>query len=270
MTYTGEDGKLKTSINLGQPSKDNPTFYTDRETLPSAKEMPIFGVYPIDADYSLLYFVNGHRLSDPDGLGKPVIYVYDSQDRPNSVTVTLPKNAVFTYLEPVFNDGENTRDFTPTKNGAISVNGIQYPYLRYKAAVPHSTFNSRGYMVKGSDIANFYKDKLTKIGFNPKEYADFVEYRVPKYKSDKTYFVSFKFNDEISQYASLNFKIKPTSITRVLMETVELNAANTSIYQKTSVTDDSHLKTISRDNDLTVVERGGVFRAPDNSRVFHK
>jgi len=53
---------------------------------------PVFGVYRVSDEYSILYVYQPYAAEQPDGLGKPVIYSYDSLNRTNTVTVTLPED----------------------------------------------------------------------------------------------------------------------------------------------------------------------------------
>lgn len=247
--------------------QDVPAYEKSVKTI-TADMIPVFGVHRLNEEYSLLYVYPPYAAEQPDGLGKPVIYSYDSLNRPNTVTVTLPQDAQFTYLKPLFNI--NQWRAYKSRDGKVIVDGTTYDYLRYKAAVNNYQINNRWRIIKWSEIADFYDKKLDQIGFNKKEKADFVEYRVPKYVADKTYFVSFKFNEQLDPYAKLEFSIQPDMISRILMETVELSDTNKSSYMSRKIdnNDLSRIQSIKRTGKHDIVERGGVFRAPNNQWVF--
>jgi hypothetical protein len=99
---------------------------------------------------------------------------------------------------------------------------------------------------------------------NEKEIADFLEYWVEKFDKDFYYFVSFKYNEEIDEYISLNFNKKPTSQFRVLLEAYKLSGKNwlndNSKYENIWDKFDKYLiKTANRSQDFDVFEWWGVF-----------
>lgn len=75
-----------------------------------------------------------------------------------------------------------------------------------------------GWQVYGRDIESFFGEKLDYIGFNKQEKKDFIEYWVTEFDPNTLYFVSFKFDETIDQYVSLDFSRKPTKQMRVLLE----------------------------------------------------
>ncbi|MGB2111252.1 MAG: hypothetical protein ACPHY8_05455 [Patescibacteria group bacterium] len=51
---------------------------------------------------------------------------------------------------------------------------------------------------------------------------DFIEYWNPKYETDKYYFVSFKFNQQLDEFVKLQFSEEPNSVFRVLLDSYQI------------------------------------------------
>lgn len=192
---------------------------------------------------------------------KPVVYVYDQDKSLNTLQVTLKDHGTFTKIIPGFTK-DQTRAFTANNKGKISVDKHNFDYLYYSASVPNYERNTDGRIVKGKNIRAFFEQKLTTIGLNAKEKKDFIEYRVPEFKPTQTYFVSFKFNEQLDPYAKLTFERNPQTIFRVFMESksitnVKLNE-NVIRPHRATAKDEKLLKKLTRSNVYDVVERGGM------------
>ncbi len=228
--------------------------------------LPLFWYFPINQDFSILYIANPkYRVFDPDWLGKPVIYVYDNKWIENKVTVKTDWK--FTLTIPSFTDW-TTWNFIWNEDGSVNVKWNNYPYLRYKLAYNWYNYNNYWWFVNGKNIKKFFDDKLTKIWLNVKEKKDFEEYRVEKYKSDKEYFVSFKFTNQLEKYISLQREKKPDTILRVMMETTQINNVNDK--KNFVIANDNVLPNYKRWWNYDVVERWWTMRADGNETIFWK
>ena len=104
-----------------------------------------------------------------------------------------------------------------------------------------------GFVVKGSDSAEFLRETLSQMGLTPKEYNEFIVYWAPKLQENeynKIYFAE----DDYTDKAKLEINPKPDSILRVFM-----------VYEKAdenTVLPKQEIKPFERKG-FTVVEWGG-------------
>lgn len=84
--------------------------------------------------------------------------------------------------------------------------------------MPNYTFNHEGWQIRGRDVEQFFQEKLDYIGFNEQEKRDFIDYWKTEFEAEKLYFISFKFDEQIDEYVTLDFSQKPKKQMRVLLE----------------------------------------------------
>ena len=175
--------------------------------------------------------------------GKPVIYLYPEKEQ--EVNVKLDLDGKFTFTYPEYNNGWNV---TAKPDGTIISDGKEYSYLFWEGLMP--TFKpdfKEGFVVKGSDSAEFLRETLSQMGLTPKEYNEFIVYWAPKLQENeynKIYFAEDDYTDE----AKLEINPKPESILRVFM-----------VYEKAdenTVLPKQEIKPFERIG-FTVVEWGG-------------
>lgn len=180
--------------------------------------------------------------------GKPVIYLYPQQT--TDVTVTLKPAGGFTYTEPVYTQGWKVRA-TPTGNLTELLTGKQYPYLFWEGRGGMYQTPEQGFVVAQAEVHTFLQDKLTDLGLNTQERADFVEFWEPRMQSAPYYFVTFMGNEVMDQLAPLTVSPKPDTIIRILMDYLPL--------QQPKAVQGYTIRTPERKG-FTVVEWGGVLR----------
>ena len=175
--------------------------------------------------------------------GKPVIYLYPEKEQ--EVNVKLDLDGKFTFTYPEYNNGWNV---TAKPDGTIISDGKEYSYLFWEGLMP--TFKpdfKEGFVVKGSDSAEFLRETLSQMGLTPKEYNEFIVYWAPKLQENeynKIYFAEEDYTDK----AKLEINPKPDSILRVFM-----------VYEKAdenTVLPKQEIKPFERKG-FTVVEWGG-------------
>jgi len=95
------------------------------------------------------------------------------------------------------------------------------------------------------------------MNFNEKEKSDFLEYRLPRFKSTNVYFIRFKFNEELDPYAKLIFKEQPDQVYRMFMEVLELNESTPLTFSKEHPDEhnDEYLQPFNRKGGFEVLER---------------
>ena len=230
----------------------------------------LFQVKRLDEQSVLLNPAEGYEGFTTAELCKPLVYIYDSFKRQNSLSVNFPKGGAFTKLIPQFSHG-NTWNFQANKDGQLSVEGTSspYSYLYYSARVPDYTYNAKGWQVYGKDIGAFFEEKLDTIGFNATEKKDFIEYWIPEFHPDTLYFVSFKFDEALDEYITLNLEKKPASQMRVLLEAYPIKEISRQFLWPNvgKKLDDTLLKRFVRSGDLDVFEWGWTVQKIQNGQI---
>lgn len=180
--------------------------------------------------------------------GKPVIYLYPTDAQVISVKVE-PKGGM-TYSDPAYMGGWNV---WATPNGELTQlsSHKKYPYLFWEGKGDIYSQPHKGFVIKQSDVHNFLIKKLSLLGLNDKEIADFIEFWEPKMQGSPYYFVTFLGNDQMNQLAPLTINPRPDTVIRVLMDFSPLS-------QSTSVEGYDIVTPIR--TGFTVVEWGGVLR----------
>jgi hypothetical protein len=144
---------------------------------------------------------------------KPVLYLYPTQK--TDVNVQLNLNGKFTCTYPDYGSGWNV---TAYSDGKIVNHADQkeYSYLYWEADLNANYDMSKGFVVKGSDTAEFLQKKLAYMGLLPKEYNEFIVYWLPKMQNDPYNLITFQ-GSAYTDTAKLNITPKPDSILRVFM-----------------------------------------------------
>lgn len=175
--------------------------------------------------------------------GKPVIYLYPQYEQ--EVNVKLDLDGKFTFTYPEYNNGWTV---TAKPDGTIISDGKEYSYLFWEGEM--TSFKpdfKEGFVVKGSESAEFLRATLEKMGLTPREYNEFIVYWVPKLQKNEYNKVYFAL-EEYEECARLDITPKPDSVLRVFM-----------VYEKADkdvVLPKQELKPFER-NGFTVIEWGG-------------
>ena len=152
-----------------------------------------------------------------DGIGidrKPVIYLYPEEDG-TEVSVTLDYDGNLTELDPIFNV-DNGWKVTADRDGTITYEGEKYDYLYWEGYPEHKYNFFSGFCVKGEDTQAFLEEKLTELGLNEAERAEFIEYWTPQMVDNKYNVISFQ-GSSYEKGARLNIEPEPDTLIRVFM-----------------------------------------------------
>ncbi|TAN58317.1 hypothetical protein EPN15_01410 [Patescibacteria group bacterium] len=206
---------------------------------------PLF--YWIDPFGRIVEFKN-NKFIPPAECAKPVIYLYPEKEM--GVSVKIDPKGGLTKSEPEYGNGWDV--IANPSGDLIEVGtGKNYPYLFWEGRGAIYEQPIKGFVVNKENIHSFLVDKLTLLGLNEKERADFMEFWEPKMQSAPYYFVTFLGNREMDAIAPLNINPAPDTIIRVLMDFSPLN--------KPIKAHEYEIKTPIR-NGYTAVEWGGVMR----------
>jgi len=143
---------------------------------------------------------------------KPVIYLYPEKEQ--EIEVKLDLEGEFTFTYPEYNNGWKV---TAKPDGTVISDGEEYSYLFWEGDM--SNFKpdfKEGFVVKGSDSAEFLRNTLSKMGLTPKEYNEFIVYWAPilqENEYNKIYFAK----EEYERSARLTITPEPDSVLRVYM-----------------------------------------------------
>ena len=180
---------------------------------------------------------------------KPVIYVYP--DKTMSVNIQLEVNGKIGYTYPSYNSGWN---FVADPDGTIHLNDKEYDYLFWDCEVNVNYDNvdlNSGFVVNNDSLTQFFEEKLSAMGLNPREQQDFITYWVPQMLVNENNYVHFMFSEEYGSVAGLKVTPAPDHMFRVFM--VWNNAAD----MNTDHLKDQKIESFSREG-FTVVEWGGA------------
>lgn len=180
--------------------------------------------------------------------GKPVIYLYPQKT--TNVSVKIDPQGGLTKSEPVYNTGWNVVAMPDGQLIDIQT-GTSYPYLFWEGRGGIYNTPQKGFVVAALDTHDFLIQKLTQLGLNQKEQADFMEFWEPRMTGTPYFFVTFLGNREMDHIAPLTILPKPDSIIRILMDFTPL--------QNPVAVDAYDIQTPVRKG-FTVVEWGGVLR----------
>lgn len=262
-----EERKIWRSIRLGHQSDDY-IGLSEGSFLPEM--IPVFRVQKFDSTSYFLYPAKNYEGFTSAELCKPLVYVYDREYRANSLKVDFAHGGNFTRILPAFTLGKSW-DFRADMSGNITVKNLPntFGYLYYSARVPDYQYNSYGWQLYGRDIRAFFDEKLDVIGFNAQEKKDFIEYWTSEFDADTLYFVSFKFDEALDQYVTLDFSEKPKRQMRVLLEAYPMSVVNPKYFWPKVGTkfDTFLLKKFIRSGEFDVFEWGGMVQKVPNGEI---
>lgn len=181
-----------------------------------------YGIWPFqkDSGYNHYYQNNGsggtNRNSSIRNVtdAKPIIYLYPETTTEVSVTLGHPDKLTATY--PEYNNGWHV---TAEPNGdltELSTNRKLYS-LYWEGEQGQFETTNEGFIVKGSEVANFLEEKLPLLGLNAHETEEFIIYWLPIMQQNSYNYVRFATPTEIEEYMPLNITPKPDTTIRVLM-----------------------------------------------------
>lgn len=149
---------------------------------------------------------------DDTVFAKPVIYLYPEQE--TEVSVQLDYDGELTCTYPAYEDGWSV---TAQPDGTLTDEaGKQYSYLFWEGETDIEYDMSRGFVVKGSDTAEFLQEKLSYLGLTPREYNEFIVYWLPKMQDHPYNLIAFQ-QEAYTDSAALTISPQPDSILRVFM-----------------------------------------------------
>lgn len=155
---------------------------------------------------------------------KPVIYVYPEKTTNINIRLDVKGEMYFTY--PTYNNGW---DFIADADGSIHADSKTYRYLFWEGKTkinPADINYNEGFIVNKNNLVNFFEEKLSSMGLNSVEIADYITYWGPIMQENEYNYVHFIFNEEYNKYASINVTPQPDVMFRVMMLWSKVDSPN--------------------------------------------
>ncbi len=143
---------------------------------------------------------------------KPVIYLYPEEKTDVEVKLDYEGELICTY--PVY---QNSWKVTAEPDGTLTdADGKEYSYLFWEGISDVEYDFSKGYVVKGTDTAEFLETKLAELGLNAKEANEFIVYWLPSMQNNPYNLITFQ-TDAYTDSVKLHITPEPDSVLRVFM-----------------------------------------------------
>ncbi len=145
---------------------------------------------------------------------KPVIYLYPEEETEVSVALTL--DGELTCVYPEFNGAWQV---TAKPDGTlIDEKGREYYCLYWEGEFnrPLVYDESVGFVIKGSDTAEFLREKLLYLGLNEREANEFIIYWLPQMEDNNYNYIYFS-EEEYTESAKLDIAPNPDTLIRIMM-----------------------------------------------------
>ena len=146
-----------------------------------------------------------------DAVMKPVIYLYDDEPGREVHTDLKLHDSEMQYMWPEAGSIEGQEygwDMITSEDGTLyDKDGNEYSYIFWEASDYGNHAFDQGFCVKGSDTAEFLREKLSEIGLTPREYNEFIVFWMPKMQDNPYNIIRFEGldpNDEYNQHFELS------------------------------------------------------------------
>lgn len=180
---------------------------------------------------------------------EPIIYLYPQTTQ--RVSVAFDKIVNLSDSTPEYRSGWNVIA-DPTGKILSPSDGKSYPYLFWEGWSLIFPIQSKGFVVKQSEVPSFLAETLPKLGLNATEKADFMGTWLPYFSDSPYYFITFLDQSVIDKIAPLQISPKPDTIIRIMMDIKPL--------EKPIGVEEQQFKVLPKRNGFTVVEWGGLKR----------
>lgn len=146
---------------------------------------------------------------------KPVVYLYPTT--PTVVTVRVEPTGGMSVSEPLY--GVDGWRVLAQPNGQLATaDGSQYGNLFWEGVSLNYKKPATGFVVQQSAVAVFFDEKLSYLGLNQKEIADFEAYWLPRFRLYPYYLITFLDQAVFERIAPLSVEPKPDTVIRVFMD----------------------------------------------------
>ena len=148
-------------------------------------------------------------------IDKPLIYLYPTEE--TKIHVELGYSDKIKYSYPQYTTGWNV---LAKKNGDLIDldTGRNLYSLYYESEVVNKfKIENNGFIVKGTEIAEFLEEKLAILGLTEREAEECIVYWLPELQRNEYNYIRFATKEEINANMPLYFSVEPDTIIRVLI-----------------------------------------------------
>lgn len=146
---------------------------------------------------------------------KPIIYLYPTNETKISVKLGNQENIICSY--PQYKNGWNV--IAKTNGDLVDLESGRNLYSLYYESTNTMNFDIKedGFIVKGTEVAEFLEQKLAILGLTEREAEEFIVYWLPKLQENEYNYIRFATMEEINANMPLDFSVEPDTLIRVLM-----------------------------------------------------
>lgn len=172
--------------------------------------------------YTKSFKENNKMVIDVNAVRKPIIYLYPEQTQDINVKVAF--KGAFTHTYPKYNE-QTGWNVQAQPDGMLldKATGKSYSYLFWEGESDFKYNLNEGFVIAGTETADFLDNQLAHLGLNRREATDFITYWLPELEKNPYNLIHFSTN-EYTQNAPLNITPTPETLIRVFMVYQPLNA----------------------------------------------
>ncbi|HXY13210.1 MAG TPA: hypothetical protein VEI26_01780 [Terriglobales bacterium] len=151
---------------------------------------------------------------------EPILYLYPEQEE--KVEVKLGEDIAITNSYPAYHDGWLV-SAQPDGEMMDLGSGRRLPYLFWEGHSYILPRETRGFVVKSSEVQAFLEETLPQLGLNAKETSDFCRAWCSKLNGSPYYFITFLDRSVVDRYYPLRIGPTPDTTIRVFMDFTPLS-----------------------------------------------
>lgn len=140
---------------------------------------------------------------------KPNIYIYPMETTQIKINLNFPLGGKVITSIPEYGTGW---DVTVDTNGLID---NKYNYLFYESNQPDVWQLNEGWIVKRSDLKDFFDENMSNSGFFGEEIQDFTDYWMPRLTDSECYAIYPQNSMIIESVIALGFSKEPDNLLRL-------------------------------------------------------
>ena len=152
---------------------------------------------------------------------EPILYLYPAQAE--NVTVKLGEEIAVTQSYPAYRNGWSV-SVQPDGQLMDLGSGRRLPYLFWEGHSYILPRETKGFVLKSTEVRQFLGRELPQLGLNEKETHDFVSAWVSKLTESPYYFITFLDRAVIDRYYPMHIEPAPETSIRVFMDFAPLSA----------------------------------------------
>ena len=159
---------------------------------------------------------------EPTPVKKPNVYIYPKEKTTMGVKINFPKGGEIIKSIPDYVNGWN---ITVDTNGLID---NSYDYLFYESIQPDVWQHNEGWIIKKTDLKDFFNNNMSDYGFFGQEIQDFNDYWMPRLTGSEYYAIYPQNKMIIEKVINLNFSKEPDNLLRlfyVIQEVADITSS---------------------------------------------